>query len=84
MFLQILVRSIATPPIGATAPILFPPNAGSLKYTSSAVASIWAFNIAFIEAPEVLATLMMMFGAANRSSIIVGGTIIANVSASRV
>jgi hypothetical protein len=39
--LQIIVRSIAIPPSGAGAVILLPPSAGVLKYTSSAVASIW-------------------------------------------
>src|SRR5947207_5282841 len=59
MFAQICVRSIATPPMGPGAPILLPPRAGSLKYTSSAVASICAFNMAFIEDPDAFAALMM-------------------------
>src|SRR5713101_6387419 len=45
IILQIIVRSIFTPPIGAGALILLPPSAGSLKYTSSAVASICALSI---------------------------------------
>ena len=49
MFLQTLVRSMATPPDGPGAPILLPPSAPSLKYVSSAVASICAFSKGFIE-----------------------------------
>ena len=60
IILQILVRSIATPPTGAGALILLPPSAPSLKYTSSDVASICAFSIAFIEAPLALAALMTL------------------------
>ena len=41
------MRSIATPPIGAGAVNLSPPRTGSLKYTSSAVASICARSNGF-------------------------------------
>src|SRR5438128_10015814 len=54
IMLQTLVKSIRSLPIGPGAPILFPPNAGSLKYTSSAVASICALSIVFIAAPPAL------------------------------
>src|SRR6266700_4443857 len=57
---QIWVRSITCAPMGDGAPILLPPSAGSLKYTSSAVASICAFNIGFIDEPPALAALMML------------------------
>src|SRR4029453_11369249 len=54
------VKSIDTPPIGAGALILLPPRAGLLKNTSSAVASICAFSIAFIVAPDASAALMSL------------------------
>jgi hypothetical protein len=58
--LQTLVKSIVTPPIGTGALILLPPRAGSLKYTFSAVASICAFSIGFIDEPDELAALMKL------------------------
>ena len=61
IILQTVVRSTVTPPIGAGAAILFPPSAGSLKYTSSAVASICALSMAFIDAPLAFAALMMLY-----------------------
>src|SRR4029450_7698756 len=57
---QTLVRSMVTPPTGAGAPILLPPRTGSLKYTSSAVASIWAFSMAFMLDPLALAALITL------------------------
>src|SRR5690349_2205880 len=58
---QISERLIAIEPITGVvlpsplnAPILFPPSAGSLKYTSSAVASICAFSIGLqVDPPQV-------------------------------
>src|SRR6266516_4093904 len=60
IILQTWVRSITLPPIGTGALILFPPNAGLLQYTSGAVASICAFSIAFIAAPDAFAALMIL------------------------
>src|SRR5439155_8495253 len=55
MLVQIFVRSIDALPIGPGAPILLVPSAGSLKYTSSAVASICPLSIGVIESPAELA-----------------------------
>src|SRR4051794_36688483 len=46
--------------MGFGAPILFPPSAGSLKYTLNAVASICDLSIAFIAAPPAFAALKMV------------------------
>ena len=47
-----------TPPMGAGALIRFPPRDGELKYTFSAVASICALSIAFIDEPLAFAALI--------------------------
>src|SRR5262249_12758404 len=67
--LQIFERSMATPPRAGVlpprllkAPTWLPPSAGSLKYTSSAVASICARNMELQVLPvlEQVAPLMML------------------------